>query len=116
MCTAQLQAVGQAKLGLIKPSQAKPGQSHGLTAALAWLTFLESQSHQLRPWLLTEIFGTRRVYTRLSNNNFGIIPQIISIFRISQEGNQSNVFGFCWMELRMRVISSYIFVEARGCG
>jgi hypothetical protein len=60
------------------PGQAKPGQSHGLTAALARLTFLESQSR----WLLTEIFGTRRAYSRLSNNNFGIISQIIAIFRI----------------------------------
>jgi len=72
MCTARLQAMGQAKLG----------QSHGLTMALAWLEILESQSHWLRPWLLTGIFGMRKAYTRLSNNNFGIIFQIIAIFRI----------------------------------
>jgi hypothetical protein len=44
---ARLQAVGQAK----------PGQSHSLTMALAWLEILESQSRWLRPQLLTVIFG-----------------------------------------------------------
>ena len=47
MCMARLQAVGQAKLG----------QSHGLTTALARLEILESQSRRLRPWLLNEFFG-----------------------------------------------------------
>jgi hypothetical protein len=34
-----------------------PGQSHGLTMALAWLEIQESQSHQLRPWLLSDFLG-----------------------------------------------------------
>jgi hypothetical protein len=65
------------------PGQAKLGQNHGLTTTLAWLEILESQSHWPRPRLLTENFGTRRAYPRLSNNNFGIISQIIAIFRIN---------------------------------
>ena len=62
------------------PGQA--GQSHGLPTALARLKILKSQSRQLRPQLLTGFFGMRWAYTRLSNNNLGIISLIIAIFRI----------------------------------
>jgi hypothetical protein len=44
MCMAQLQAVGQAKLG----------QSHSLTMALAQPEILESKSGWLSPWLLSD--------------------------------------------------------------
>jgi len=38
------------------PGQAGPGQSHGLTTALAWPEILESRSRRLRPRLLSNIF------------------------------------------------------------
>ena len=39
------------------PGQARPGQSHGLTTALAWPEILESQSCWPRPWLLPNFSG-----------------------------------------------------------
>jgi hypothetical protein len=36
------------------PGQARPGQSHNLTTALAWPKIFESQNCRLRPWLLSE--------------------------------------------------------------
>ena len=52
MCTARLRAVGRAK----------PGQSHSLTTALAWLEIMESQSRRPRLQLLDEVLSRRRVY------------------------------------------------------
>jgi hypothetical protein len=80
MCTAQLQAVGQAKPGPIRPGQVRPKSrpDHGFGMA----------GDSGKPKLLAQAmafdcnFCTRRVYTRLSNNNFGIMPQIIAIFRM----------------------------------
>jgi len=37
--------------------QARPGQSHSLTTALAWPKIFESQSRRLRPRLLSEFFA-----------------------------------------------------------
>jgi len=42
MCTARLQAVGQAKPGLIRPSQA--GQSQRPDHGFGWLEILESKA------------------------------------------------------------------------
>jgi hypothetical protein len=64
---ARLQAVGQAK----------PGQSHGLTMALAWPKILESQSHWLRPRLSSEfldhegVSGEQFPKNILNNSQFG---------------------------------------------
>jgi hypothetical protein len=52
MCTAWIQAVGQAKLARL--GQARLDQSHSLTTALAWPENLES--HQLRPRLSHKVF------------------------------------------------------------
>jgi hypothetical protein len=39
------------------PGQARLGQSHGPTMALAWLEIPKSQSHRLRLWLLNKFLG-----------------------------------------------------------
>ena len=60
--------------------QAKPGQSHGLTTALARLEILESRSPRPWPRLLGKILGMRRVCYldfRESNNNFWIIIPLL---------------------------------------
>jgi len=64
---AQLQAMGQAKLGQNWPGQARPGQSHGSKTALAWPKILKKpnlMAQALAPGLLFVEFGKN------NNNNY----------------------------------------------
>jgi len=82
MCRARLQAVGQAKPGPIRPSQARPGQTHGLVMALARPEISESQSHRLRPRLRYVIIGDRWVPVRKTTRK--TTPSISNAFDFLQ--------------------------------
>jgi hypothetical protein len=81
MCMARLQAVGQAK----------PGQSHGLTTALARPENLESQSRRLRPRLSYEFSwgcgGCPNQRKSFSNNLSEHLTILGLVETVTQEGN-----------------------------